>query len=707
MANPDKILIVDDNVEMCELLAECLRPQRYAMARTSSGLAALELIENERFDVVILDLRLPRSDGIEILRHIRERRPEVEIIVLTAYASLETAIEALRLGAYDYVTKPFHPDTIRSTVERALEKHHLATRLAAIYSMSREMVLSRDVMQVANAALDIVEQVLEFKTCDLRLIDGERNELYRVAARSSAHEAAPNLPLSGEKEITVAAARSGEPVYVPDVWEDPRYPGENAMSRSQLAVPLQTSGRVIGVLNVVSTKVDAFSQSEIRLLSTLAAQAGVAIENARLYEHAQQEIAERRRAEEEVKRRNRELAALNKTGQAITSVLDLDEVLNLAMAEARATLDSEGASVLLYDDVDDELVFAASAGPEAKTLVGTRMPATAGVAGWALKEAQPVLVRDAQYDARFYGRIDQFTGLTTRSLLAVPLVCKGKTIGVIEAINRTNEAFDEHDLDLLSTLAGSAAIAIENARLYEAEREQRKLLEQSQAQLVQSEKLAATGRLAASLAHEINNPLQAIHNSLQLMLTFPLQPDEQREYLEMANEEVHRLINMVTRTLDFARQPQREMEPTNTNEVIEKVLALAGKFIQHRHIALRRDLSPDLPPVTAAPDELGQVFLNLVLNAVDAMPEGGTLSVSSHLAEDGRLAISIADTGHGIAPEHLDRVLEPFFSTKDEGTGLGLSVSYNVVQRHGGEITFQSKVGEGTTFVVWLPTLPT
>jgi len=706
MANPDRLLIVDDNAEMCELLAECLRPQRYALACASSGLEALELLGNERFDVVILDLRLPRSDGIEILRHIRERRPEIEIIVLTAYASLETAIEALRLGAYDYVTKPFLPDTIRSAVERALEKHHLATRLAGIYNMSREMVLSRDVVQVANAVLDIVEQVLEFKTCDLRLIDEEQDELYRVAARSRAQEAAPRLPLSGEKGITVAAARSGKPLYVPDVWEDPRYAGQSGMSRSELAVPLQTSERVIGVLNVESTEVDAFGPSEIRLISTLAAQAVVAIENARLYEHAQQEIAERRRAEEEVKRRNRELAALNKTGQAITSVLDLDEVLSLAMAEARATLDAEGASVLLYDAADDELVFAATAGPEGKTLVGTRMPAVAGIAGWALKEAQPVLVRDAQSDPRFYDRIDHSTGLTTRSLLAVPLVCKGKAVGVIEAINRTDEAFDEHDLDLLSTLAGSAAIAIENARLYEAEREQRRLLEQSQAQLVQSEKLAATGRLAASLAHEINNPLQAIHNSLQLMLTFPLKPDEQREYLEMANEEVQRLINMVTRTLDFAREPQRKMEHTNINEVIEKVLALARKYLQHRHIALRRDLSPDLPAVRAAPDELGQVFLNMVLNAVDAMAEGGTLSVSSRLAEDGRLATSIADTGHGIAPEHLDHVFEPFFSTKEAGTGLGLSVSYNVIQRHGGEITFQSKVGEGTTFVVWLPTLP-
>jgi signal transduction histidine kinase/DNA-binding response OmpR family regulator len=705
MANPEKIMIVDDNPEMCEVVAECLKPLRHTVICATTGPQALDLIERKRFGVVVLDLLLPGSDGMEILRHIREQRPETEIIVLTAYASLETAIEALRLGAYDYVTKPFHPDTIRSTVRRAAEKHLLETRLTAICDLSREIVLSLDVHQVAQAVLDIVERVLEFEICSLYLVDEEQECLHRLAACGPGKEAAATLPLSEEDQLIVAAACSREPVCVPNVVGGPGCTGISGTSRSELAVPLKTNVRVIGVLNVESTRVNAFSQDDMRLVSTLAAQASVAIENARLYEQAQQEIAERKRAEAEVKRRNRELAALNKTGQAITSTLDLDEVLKLAMAEARAMLDAEGASVLLYDTTEDELVFAASAGLGSDVLVGTRMPATAGIAGWAMQKAQPVLVRDAQNDKRFYGRVDDLTGVTTHSLVAVPLTCKGQAIGVIEAINRTGRAFDEHDLELLGTLAGSAAIAIANARLYEAEREQRRLLEQSQAELVQSEKLAATGRLAASLAHEINNPLQAIHNSLQLMVTFSLEPDEQREYLQMANEEVRRLISMVTRTLDFARRPQRDLKPTDPNEVIEKVLALTKKYLQHRRVVLRRELCPDLPPVMAAPDELGQVFLNLVLNAVDAMPEGGELQVSSRLAEDGCLAMSFSDTGHGIHVEHVDHIFEPFFSTKDEGTGLGLSVSYNVIKRHKGEITLKSKAGEGATFTVWLPVL--
>lgn len=688
MANPDKILVVDDDPEICKLLTMSLSPLGYEVTSASDGFQALEQIETERFNVLILDILLPHLNGIEVLKRVREQGFEMEVIVLTAYASLRTAIEAVRLGAYDYITKPCKGEVIRSTVRRALEKQHLATRLAAVYDLSREMALLLNAEQVIRAVLDIAGRALEFGICDLWLVDEDRDELYLPMAQ----EATPRLSLEDENGITAAVARSGEPLYVPDVQEDPRYAAVETVNRSELAVPLKVKDRVIGVLNVASTEVDAFTPEDEQLLSTLAAQAAVAIENAWLYQEEQ--------------RRAGELAVLNKVGQAITSTLDLDEVLTLVMTEVRAMLGVEAASVLLHDAECDELVFTADAGPATETLVGTRMPATMGIAGWVMQEGRQVLVDDVRDDSRFYDGIDAVTGLTTRSLLAMPLVHKGKVIGVIEAINKADGIFDKYDQNLLSTLAGSAAVAIENARLYEAEQEQRRLLEQSQAQLVQSEKLAATGRLAASLAHEINNPFQAIHNSLQIMLNFSLEPEEQREYLQTAEEEVERLIDLTDRILDFARRPQRKMELTNLNDVIEKTLALADKYFQHRNILLQRDLAPDLPDTPAASDELGQVFLNLVINAVDAMPEGGNLRVSSYLAEDGRRAVTFSDTGCGIPHELLDRIFEPFFSTKEGGTGLGLSVSYSVVERHGGDITVQSVEGQGTTFTVWLPAPP-
>jgi PAS domain S-box-containing protein len=422
------------------------------------------------------------------------------------------------------------------------------------------------------------------------------------------------------------------------------------------------------------------------------------------------DITQHKQAEEQVKqlrenleRRANELAALNKASQAIASTLDFESVLKLVIGEVRGLLDAEGASVLLRDPASDELVFAAVAGVGAQELAAARMPITQGIAGWVIRNRQHVLLEDAQSDPRFYPSIDQKTGLTTRSVVAVPLRFKGAVWGVVEAVNSASGVFGERDVELLEALARSAAIALENARLYQAEQELRRLVEQSRVQLAQSEKLAATGRLAATLAHEVNNPLQAIYNCLQMMRDFQLEPDEHREYLQIAIGEVERLTDTVSHTLDLARQPQQGMKPAQLNQVVERVLALTGKYLQHRHVALQHDLSPDLPLILASPDELVQVFLNLVLNAADAMAEGGILRITSRLAEDGRLAVAFSDTGCGIRPEHLNRIFEPFFSTKEGSTGMGLDISNKVVKQHRGEITVESQVDKGSTFTVWLP----
>lgn len=459
--------------------------------------------------------------------------------------------------------------------------------------------------------------------------------------------------------------------------------------KAQLAVPLYVTETVFGVLTIQGAEGQVFSEHDVWLVEMFGSQAAVALENARL--HA------------ETQRRANLLAALNTAGRAMSSSLDLESVLNQVIEEVRSLLGAEGASIILRDPTSGELVFAASAGQGSQDIIGTRIPINTGIAGWVMRERQSALVHDAQTDPRFWNVVDSKTSVTTRSLVAVPLKFKASVWGVIEAINRAGGRFDKLDQEMLEALASSAAIAIENARLYAAEKEQRRLVEQSQLQLAESEKLAATGRLAATLAHEINNPLQAISNSLQLMLNFDLEPDERRECVQLATSEVERLAGIVNRTLDFARRPEAEMKPASLNQIVEKVLALASKYLQHRHIALEQDLAPDLQPIRANPDELAQVFLNLILNAVDAMPESGTLRVATGSAEDSLVTAAFSDTGCGILPENLERVFEPFYTTKSDGTGLGLSVSAGVVSRHGGKIAVQSQVNQGTTFTVWLP----
>jgi signal transduction histidine kinase/CheY-like chemotaxis protein len=438
------------------------------------------------------------------------------------------------------------------------------------------------------------------------------------------------------------------------------------------------------------------------LLTAINDQISVAIGNAWLYQEAQQ--------------RTGELAALNRAGQVITSSLALDTVLPQVIAEARAMLNVEAVSILLHDTDSDELMFAAAASPASEVLVGTRMPATAGIAGWTLQNGRPVLVRDTQTDPRFYDRIDNLTRIDTRTLIAMPLRYKGTTIGVIEAINKVDGPFDEHDLDLALALANSAAIAIENARLYEAEREQRWLAEQSQAHLVHTEKMAALGRLAASIAHEINNPLQAVLGCMRLAeeeLQGRCRVEKLERHLGVAMAETRRISAILQRMRDFYRRSREELEPTDVHAVLESVLALSAKQLQHSNVTVERDWVDDLPIIRGNADHLRQVFLNLLINAIDAMPQGGTLRIctafeegieGSGISEEGRfLCIAFSDTGVGMSPDVQDRLFEPFFTTKKEGTGLGLSISYGIIESHNGQMMVASQEGEGTTVTILLP----
>jgi len=294
----NKVLIADDDQGMCELLSRVIAPLGYESTSVNTGAQAIERIESEKFNVLMLDLMLPGPGGIEILKHIRKQQVSLEVIILTAHSSLETAVEALRLGAYDYLTKPLDINTVRSTVRQAMDKHRMATKLTAIYDLSHEITLLPSIEQVAETVLDIIEQVLGFQACGLALVDEDHNELYQLAARRIEMEKIPPLPLDGEKGIVTAAARSGELIYAPNVQEHPGYIEVRENTQSELIVPLKVKERVIGVLNIESDELDAFNSDDVKLLSTLAAQAAVVFENTHLYEEAQQEIAERKQIEE-------------------------------------------------------------------------------------------------------------------------------------------------------------------------------------------------------------------------------------------------------------------------------------------------------------------------------------------------------------------------------------------------------------------------
>jgi signal transduction histidine kinase/FixJ family two-component response regulator len=264
-------------------------------------------------------------------------------------------------------------------------------------------------------------------------------------------------------------------------------------------------------------------------------------------------------------------------------------------------------------------------------------------------------------------------------------------------------AFREVEWEMFLLLARQATVAMENARLYEELREYVRRVEESQQALVRAEKMAAAGRLTASIAHEINNPLQAVQNCLHLATRAEVTEKKQREYLDLANRELNRLMTTVQRMLDFYRPGAVEPQRVDLPALLRHVITLLTPQFQMRNIKVSTGFSSKLTTILAVNNQLEQVFLNLFLNAYDAMPEGGELRVSARPIKSDMVEVLVQDSGPGVADDIKARIFEPFVSTKTGGTGLGLSVSYGIVSAHGGNLDLITERGPGACFRVVLP----
>lgn len=406
----------------------------------------------------------------------------------------------------------------------------------------------------------------------------------------------------------------------------------------------------------------------------------------------------------------RALAAIHEVGREIAASLDLDRTLHLVMQKAAETLPMDAAVLFVWDETAALYRVAISHNLPPERVQTITFAFNEGVPGWTVQHRQPLIIADARLDRRVH---PSAVAAGVLSVLAVPLICREMVAGVLTLFSQTRtHAFDQAALQLAQVFADQAAVFLENARLvgelrqWAAELEQRVAerthqLEEKQGQIIRAEKLAAVGRLAASVAREINNPLQAIALHLQLLADESLSPGGQRR-LNVVQQEFKRIVNIVERLLDLQRPKEGEKQPVDVLAALEYVILLAEKQLHRSGVTLVQRLLPALPPVIAVESQLKQVFLNLVLNAAEAMTAGGILSIVA-CCEHGHVCVEFADTGPGLPPEIQERLFEPFFTIKVDGSGLGLAVSHEIVAHHGGTLAVQSGPGTGAIFTVRLP----
>ena len=570
--------------------------------------------------------------------------------------------------------------------------------LTAMHAISAALSQSFELQSVVEAALVLTQPVLDADGSRISLI--EKDHLALKAGYGSLNADLPaRTPEPLSDSFDGLAVRRGAVVMLEDVSRTGPL-GELETWRQQwrqwplgaiVAVPLWGHDRVQGVLTLMWRDRREFGEGTRQLLGAIGQQIGVAVERAQLYE--------------DTRRRESELGALNDIIRSVTSTLDLEQVLTAAMQGVRNAMQVEIGSLLLVDETDGRLRFRKALGQAGEWLVDQTLGPSEGIAGWVVSHRRSLRVNDAQSDERYARRIEVQTNFHIDSVMAAPLIVKERVIGAIEVVNKPG-GMTESDEKLLNALAASIAVAVDNARLYQELALSARALERSHKQLVQSEKLAATGRLALSLAHEINNPLQAVANCLHLSLEPGLSEERRHEFLSMARDEVERLSTLIQRMLEFYRPSPGDQTAGDVNTAVRRVLALSEQKLRRSQVVVETDLAPGLPNVRIATDQVTQVFLNLTVNSVEAMDglAGGRLRIVSRLEEAGDwVDVTFTDNGPGIPIDVLPHIFEPLFTTKSTGSGLGLAVSYGIIERHGGLLTVSSQPGEGATFSVRLP----
>jgi len=404
---------------------------------------------------------------------------------------------------------------------------------------------------------------------------------------------------------------------------------------------------------------------------------------------------------------------------ALHSSLDLKTVLTTILGSAANIALSEASTLFLIDKTTGDLKFAVPTGPAAKKLADIRIKKGVGIAGWVARNEKPIIVPDVAEDPRFHPEIDKMSGFKTRSILAVPLISKGKIIGVLEALNKQEGlVYSKEDVTLCSAFADHAALAIENAKLHESLETQSAEHCRLQVRLVEAEKKQALERLSAGIAHDLKNIISAISGFAEIaMLDVHDKPvrEDISEILKASNS----AMDLVDQILTFTSQSQQEKIPIKSQKVLKQAIKLFRIFLPET-ISIRGNFSFQDGLILADPKLMHQALTNLLKNARDAIGDDpGVLNIESNLVELSKnqvlvhpglkpgwyIKFTIADDGCGMDAETLKKIFDPYFSTKSGGvgTGMGLPTARSIVKDHGGAINITSTPGEGTRVEILLP----
>ncbi len=705
----ERIFIVDDEKRMCDSLSALLTGEGYDVRAFQNPESAAEAIKAGRVDLVITDIKMPGMGGLDILSVVKEIDDGIPVILMTGYGSLDTAIDAIARGAYDYLLKPVEFTYLELAVNRALEKRrneldrlHLLEELKlanliqqrrigelnALYEAGKSIGSTLNLRELLRQLVVLASTVTEAKVGSIMLLD-ERGEYLTIEASIGLAEdivSKTRLPIGAS--IAGYVAKTGEALIVSDVENDDRFKRMNRErygAASLLCTPLKIKGNVLGIINMANKENgESFTEGDLRLLTTFASQAAVAVDDAYQIERS--------------RRRLIEFEILHKLSREMANIHSWGAFRDALMTNLARVFPVDYGIWFTYDSSQNLLI------PEG-TVGETKIPLTgSGKIDLSRISRETICLPDLDVEEM---DLDDIKGLSLLigerirmidhyppprdAYMAVPIIRSGELAYMFYFGSNDNRAFSDDDISLARLVVSQASLLFEKEKA-----------------MLNATRLMTMGNMISEISHDLRKPLTGIRGSLQILKQRWPEIAKKSEIFEMVDDEIHRMNELVGELVDFSNPNRYETTRVDLRQIVQRAADLVEPDLRKKNVTFLSEFDDLNWYVMVNKNQVMEIFLNLFINAIDAMEDGGELKVcglleTPHHKKEAYLTVKVIDNGIGIKKENLSRIFDRYYTSKETGTGLGLAVVERIISSHSGTLHVESTDGVGTTFAVYFP----
>ncbi|MCG2785941.1 MAG: GAF domain-containing protein [Anaerolineae bacterium] len=578
-------------------------------------------------------------------------------------------------------------------IKRQLAEANSLAKITHALSETERIGIETVLQYIVESARELIPAA---EHITLHMIDEERQLLIPRAITGQKDRSSKQLNIRVGQGIAGHVALTKQALNIPDVQDEPLFYSSTERPltyRSLTVAPIQSNDRCVGTISADSQQANAFQANDCRLLEMLGTQAAIAIDNASLIEKTREDL--------------REINSLYEITRGLAATLDPDQLMREITELLQNNFGYYHVQVFVSEPENGYMIMRHASGENAEILLaqGYRLAIGDGIVGHVAEVGESFATNHVE-DVVFFKRNPLLP--RTQSELCVPIKINNQVLGVLDIHEVPPRIFTDRQIKLMTAIADQLAVALQKAELYSDLQKLLRKEKETRAQLIQIEQLSVIGRLLASVSHELNNPLQAIQNALFLIKGDANLSEQSRQDLDIILSETERMSLLIGRLRATYRTSQSEdYKETILNVIVEDIYALTSTFMRHKSIIFNFQPDPALPQIYAIPDQIRQVILNLFMNAIDAMPRGGQLTVTTqYIPDDEQILVKVSDTGLGIEESILPNIFNAFITNKESGTGLGLTISHEIIQKHDGRILAENNPERGAVFSIWLPVSP-